>query len=310
MIHTDKSSSLIRRLSGVETGAEGRRQRARILSRLLVCLAVLLAAMPVRAEDTEHRLGQGVSFAAGIGAEISHGDYGSNADATVVTLPVLLAFNPTESLDLTLELPMVFLTSKTGSDVVVTQSGGGGRGRRGGSTSSTATTTTTSVSSTATEAGLGDISLSAGWTVLADRDRTPRIRPTIYLKLPSGDKDRGLGTGTFEGGPGLSVSKWLGDFQLFADSSYILQDRTKSYQGKNYVSYSAGGGLQATDRLFVSLYARGSTARAEGADAPFEGRLKANFLQSRRVAWEVYALAGFTDDSPAVGGGLLVLYQF
>jgi len=307
VIQSDKSSSLSRRLSGVETGVEGRRQQAMLLSSLLVCLAVLLIAMPVRAEDTEHRLGQGVSFAAGIGAEISHGDYGNNADATVVTLPVLLAFNPTTSLDLTLELPMVFLTSKAGSDVVVTQSGGGGRGRRGGSTS---TTTTTSVSSTATEAGLGDISLSAGWTVLADRDRTPRIRPTIYLKLPSGDKDRGLGTGTFEGGPGLSVSKWLGDFQLFADSSYILQDRTNSYQGKNYVSYSAGGGLQTTDRLFVSLYARGSTARAEGADAPFEGRLKVNFLQSRRVSWEVYALAGFTDASPAVGGGLLVLYQF
>jgi hypothetical protein len=280
----------------------------RIIYSLIVCLVILLAAVAARAENTEHRLGQGVSFAAGIGAEVSHGDYGSNADATVVTLPVLLAVNPTESIDLTVELPMVFLTSKSGSGVVVTQSGGGGRGRRPSST--TTTTTTTAVTTTATEAGLGDISLSAGWTVLADGEQTPKIRPTLYLKAPTGDKEHGLGTGTFEGGPGVSVSKWLGDIQLFAEGAYIFQDSTSDYQGKNYVSYSAGGGVQATDRLFVSLYAKGSSSRVDGGTAPVEGRVKLNFLQSRRMSWEVYALAGFTNASPAAGGGILLMYQF
>ncbi|WP_161947458.1 transporter [Trichlorobacter thiogenes] len=279
----------------------------RIIYSLIVSLVILLAAVAARAENSEHRLGQGVSFAAGIGAEVSHGDYGSNADATVVTLPVLLAVNPTESIDLTLELPMVFLTSKSGSGVVVTQSGGGGRGRR---PSSATTTTTAAVTTTATEAGLGDISLSAGWTVLADGEQTPKIRPTLYLKAPTGDKEHGLGTGTFEGGPGVSVSKWLGDIQLFAEGAYIFQDSTSDYQGKNYVSYSAGGGVQATDRLFVSLYAKGSSSRVDGGTAPVEGRVKLNFLQSRRMSWELYALAGFTDASPAAGGGMLLMYQF
>jgi len=278
-----------------------------IIYSLIVSLVILLAAVAARAENTEHRLGQGVSFAAGIGAEVSHGDYGSNADATVVTLPVLLAVNPTESIDLTLELPMVFLTSKSGSGVVVTQSGGGGRGRI---PVSTTTTTTSTVTTTTTEAGLGDISLSAGWTVLADGEQTPKIRPTLYLKAPTGDKDRGLGTGTLEAGPGLSVSKWLGDVQLFADAAYIFQGSTSSYQGKNYVSYSAGAGLQAMDRLFVSLFAKGSSSRVEGGTAPVEGRVKLNFLQSRRISWELYALAGFTDASPAAGGGMLLMYQF
>ncbi len=279
----------------------------RVVYSLIVCLVILLGAVAARAENTEHRLGQGVSFAAGIGAEVSHGDYGSNADATVVTLPVLLAVNPTEAVDLTLELPMVFLTSKSGSGVVVTQSGGGGRGRR---PSSTTTTTTSTVTTTATEAGLGDISLSAGWTVLADGEQTPKIRPTLYLKAPTGDKDRGLGTGTFEGGPGVYVSKWLEDIQLFAEGAYIFQDSTSGYQGKNYISYSAGGGVQATDRLFVSLYAKGSSTRIDGGTAPVEGRIKVNFLQSRRMSWELYALAGFTDASPAAGGGMLLMYQF
>ncbi len=270
---------------------------------LIVCLIVLLVAVAARAEDSEHRLGQGVTFAAGIGAEVSHGDYGSDADATVVTLPVVVSVNPVSSVDMTLELPMVYLTSRSGSGVVVTSTGGGKRGRGVTSTSTTALTTVS-------EAGLGDISLSGGWTVVADGEQIPKIRPTLYLKAPTGDKDRGLGTGTFEAGPGLSVSKWLGDIQLFAEGSYIFQDSISSYQGRNYLSYSAGGGLQATDRLFVSLYAKGSSARVDGGTAPVEGRLKLNFLQSRRMSWEVYALAGFTNASPAAGGGLMVMYQF
>lgn len=277
----------------------------KLMQSIVICVALLLVAVVAGAADDERRLSQGVSFAAGIGAEVTHGDYGVGADATVVTLPVLVMFNPFEDIDMNLELPMVFLTSRSGSGVVVTQAGGGGRGR-GKSIAATTTTTSTTVS----EAGLGDISLSTGWTMVQDSEKMPRIRPTLYLKAPSGDKDRGLGTGTFEAGPGVSVSKWFGDVQLFGEGSYVFQDSNSAYQGKNYLSYSAGGGLQATDRLFVSLYARGSSTRVDGGKAPVEGRLKLNFLQSRRFSWEAYALAGFTDASPAAGGGLLVMYQF
>ncbi len=270
---------------------------------LLVTATTALA----QSTESEHRLSQGVAVAVGLGGEVTHGDYGNSADATVVTLPVVIAVNPSDTVDTTLELPLVIQSSKSGSGFVVTQSGGMGR-RRGGSTAMTTTTTTTAT--TVTEAGLGDINLSAGWTLLQDDEQTPKIRPTFYLKLPSGDRDRGLGTGTIEAGPGLSVSKWLGDFQLFAEAAYILQDSNAVYAGKNYLSYSAGGGVQATDRLFVSLYAKGSSARVESGSAPVEARARLNFLLSRRISWEAYALAGFSNASPDAGGGLLVMYQF
>lgn len=275
----------------------------------VILAASMLVVTPALAQSTEseHRLSQGVTVAVGLGGEVTHGDYGSSADATVVTLPVVVAVNPSDTVDTTLELPLVIQSSKSGSGFVVTQSGGMGR-RGAGST--TMTTTTTTASSTVTEAGLGDINLSAGWTLLQDDEQTPKLRPTFYLKLPSGDRDRGLGTGTIEAGPGLSVSKWLGDFQLFAEAAYILQDSNAVYAGKNYLSYSAGGGMQATDRLFVSLYAKGSSARVDGGAAPVEARAKLNFLLSRRISWEAYALAGFSDASPDAGGGLLVMYQF
>lgn len=282
------------------------KQINKVVYSLITCLGLLLIAVAARADDPGRLMGQGVSFAAGIGAEVSRGDYGVNADATVVTVPLVLVVNPVESIDLNFEVPMVFLSSRSGSGVVVTQSGGAGR--RHGTESTTTTTTTTTA--TVTQSGLGDISLSAGWTLLADSTTMPKIRPTLYLKVPTGDKDCGLGTGTYEVGPGLSVSKWLGDVQLFAEGAYILQNSTSTYEGKNYVSYSAGGGVQISDRLFASLYTKGTSAKVDEGTAPVEGRLKLNFQQSRRIAWEVYALAGFTDASPDAGGGLLLMYQF
>ena len=169
---------------------------------------------------------------------------------------------------------------------------------------------TTTTATTVQESGLGDINMTTGWTLLQDREGTPKVRPTLYLKAPSGDLNRGLGTGTVEVGPGLSVSKWLGNVQLFGEGAYIFQNSKSDYSGRNYVSYVGGAGIQATERLFVSALAKGSSARSEGAEAQAEGRLKLNFMHSRLLSWEIYGSAGFTNASPDFGGGMMMIYQF
>lgn len=283
-------------------------KRSNLIVLCLVMSLVVFGAMSARAADGEHRLSQGVTWAVGVGFEVAYGNYGSNADATLLTMPLVLAVNPYQHVDLTLEVPLVYQSSRSDSGMVVTQAGGmGGMGsRRGGSSTVMSSTGSTTVG----EAGLGDINVNAGITLLQDDELIPKIRPTVYLKMPTGDEERGLGTGTFEGGAGLSLSKWLGDVQLFGESAYIFQGNSGVYQGKNYVSYTVGAGLQVTDRLFTSLYAKGSSAHVAGGVGPLDGRLKLNFLQSRRVVWELYGLVGFSDASPSAGGGLLVMCQF
>ena len=83
--------------------------------------------------------------------------------------------------------------------------------------------------------------MTTGWTLLDDGEGTLKVRPTFYLKIPSGDQDRGLGTGTVEAGPGLSVSKWLGNVQLFAEGAYIFQNSKSDYHGRNYCQLSRRG---------------------------------------------------------------------
>ncbi len=272
---------------------------------MLFCLALFAHSTQVFARDGEPRLDSAASAVVGIGFEVSHGDYGVRADATLVTLPLSVFLYPVNKLDITLEVPLLYLSSKSGSGVIVTHSGGAGRGRSANSTRMAATAATT-----VQESGVGDINMTAGWTLLTDGEGTPKIRPTFYAKAPSGDLDRGLGTGTVEVGPGLSVSKWLDNVQLFGEGAYIFQNSKSDYQGRNYITYLGGVGVQATDRLFVSVLAKGSSARSDGAEAQAEGRLKLNYMHSRRISWEIYGSAGFTDASPDYGGGMSIIYQF
>jgi len=270
---------------------------------LLLCLALFAHATQVLASDNAARLNSTVSAAVGVGFEVSHGDYGAGADATLVTLPLSVFLYPTDKWDITLEAPLLYLSSNSDSGVVVTQTGGVGRGRAAKSASMASTTTVQ-------ESGIGDVSMTAGWTLFQDGERSPKVRPILYWKVPTGDPDRGLGTGTMEAGPGLSVSKWLGSVQLFGEGAYIFQNSDSNYAGQNYVSYLGGAGIQATERLFVSALAKGSSARSEGAEAQAEGRISLNFMHSRRISWNFYGSAGFTDASPDHGGGMMMIYRF
>lgn len=272
---------------------------------LLLCLALFALPSQVSASDNAARLNHAVSAAVGIGFEFSHGGYGTGADATLVTLPLSVFIYPADKWDITIEVPLLSLSSKSANGVIVTRTGGIGRGRVANASGAAAAS-----SATVQEYGIGDISMTAGYTLFRDGERRPKVRPTFYVKIPSGDPDRGLGTDTVEAGAGLSVSKWFGNIQLFGEGAYILQNSGSSYTGQNYVSYLGGAGIQATDRLFVSMLAKGSSPRADGAAAQAEGRISLNFMHSRRISGEIYASAGFTDASPDYGGGLMVMYRF
>lgn len=272
---------------------------------MFLCLALFTHSSQALARDGEPRLDSVSSAAVGLGFEVSRGDYGVGADATLVTMPLSILLYPVNKLDITLEVPLLYLSSRSDSGVVVTHSGGAGRGRTVNSSRTTVTGSTK-----VQESGVGDINMTAGWTLSIDGEGIPKIRPTVYAKVPSGDLDRGLGTGTMEVGPGLSVSKWLDNVQLFGEGAYIFQNSKSDYQGRNYISYLGGVGIQATERLFVSALAKGSSPRSEGAEAQAEGRLKVNYMHSRRLSLEIYGLTGFTDASPDFGGGMMLVYQF
>ena len=189
------------------------------MNRLLpVCLAMLFfVAIPPgsasASDPTEYRFAERPVFSLGIGFDYDTGDYGTGVDSDFISVPLYIDIYPTARLDLELIVPYVYQSVEGGdvATVVYRTAGGYARGpaRGQGRAAKGTTTTTTSNRRDSSESGLGDITLTGGYILVEESQRMPRIRPTLYLKIPTADEDKGLGTGEFDFGPGLTLGKWL-----------------------------------------------------------------------------------------------------
>ena len=159
-------------------------------------------------------------YAVGIGFDVSSGSYGTNSTTTFVSAPLIVDWFPTERLDMELTLPFVYQKSSAGSHVAENSTvavsaksvargpmGGNGAGRMAGSGSGVGVGAGSGVASGKGaggmlngDYGLGDITLTSGYSLLLDSDYMPQLRPTLYLKFPTADESAGLGTGKFDYG--------------------------------------------------------------------------------------------------------------
>lgn len=264
------------------------------------------------------------SYAIGIGLEMSSGNFGTGSTTTYVAAPVIVDWFPTERLDFELTLPFLYLRTTgtdTGSSTTaksVARGGymggaGGALGGAGGTVAGAGGTinSTGGGGTSGGEYGVGDITLTSGYALLTDSDTSPLIRPTIYLKFPTADESKGFGTGKFDFGGGVAVSKWLGSWQPFAEGRYIVQGAAHDETGAlNFVTADAGVAYSWNERLATSMFARFGSAPFDGLSAPLEARLKTVWRFAERTYTEVYALKGFSDGSPDYGGGVSVFMEF
>lgn len=246
-------------------------------------------------------------YAIGLGLDVSSGKFGTDSTSTFVSAPLVIDWFPTERLYLELTVP--FLYQRTTGNVHSSQvmngqvaaksviksvasmsgSGGGGGSMFGG------------------DYGLGDITLTSGYTLLMDSDSTPHLRPTVYVKFPTADESKGLGTGAFDFGAGLVVSKWFGNWQPFAEGRYIVQGASVA---ENFITADAGIAYSWSDSQVTSTFARFGSSQFDGMSAPFEARIKTSWRFAERTYTDLYALKGFSDGSPDYGGGISLFMEF
>lgn len=252
----------------------------------------------------------------GLGVDFATGDYGSGASTEFISVPLIVDLYPTERLDLEMVIPWVYQTNGDNAfGTVMPYRQGYARGTAataagtrfqsgpGGSMGAAASGSTGSAS------GLGDITLTAGYILIPEGSVAPRVRPLLYVKLPTADEDKGLGTGEFDMGGGLSLDKWIGDWRPFGEAVWIVQGSSDLYATKDYLSYEAGLGRQFTPSLYAAILGRGATPPADDSDAPLEIRFKGIYAVGV-VALEGYAGAGLSDASPDFAAGLTVFYNF
>jgi hypothetical protein len=282
------------------------------ISKTAVGLLALAAtiALPYLAQAEEF------PYSAGLGFEFSSGKYGTSTRTDAVYAPLTITASPVDRLGLSLEIPFVY---QSNGNVLSSIAAGGMQSRTmkqlaagmGGATGSGAGMTSTSATGThQSESGLGDITLKVGYILLPEKDNLPQIRPMVFVKFPSADQNKGLGTGEFDEGFSVEASKWFGDWNPFAEAGYTVQGKSSQLPLKNYLAYNAGVGYQVADNFRPILLVKGSSAPAEGASSLLEFRLKLKYQFTTRTGMEGYLAKGVTTNSPDYGTGLSVFYSF
>jgi Putative MetA-pathway of phenol degradation len=283
----------------------------------------------IAADSMEYLPAARPDFSLGLGFDYETGDYGSDSD--FISVPLYLDIYPTERFDLELIVPYVYQRLEddgvttvwyrtqggyVGSEVRTqgngqngaTANGNGNNGNNSDSLTDTSETVTTGRHTS--ESGLGDISLTAGYVLVEESQTTPQVRPTLYLKFPTADEDKGLGSGEFDFGPGLTLYKWLDDWHFFAEGLYVFQGDSGLYETKDYFSYNAGVGHQFSENLYGAVQVRGATAPAEGAEQSLEGRFKVVWRMASDISLEGYVGTGLSGASADFSSSLAVFFDF
>ncbi len=279
-----------------------------ILGCVLGLATALVVPYDVQAEEYTYSVGQGFEF--------SSGKYGTNTHTESIYAPLTVMVSPTDRLGLSLEIPFVY---QSNSNVVSSIARGGMQGSKttmlpavgmGGMSGSGSGMSSSSASTNQSESGLGDIILKVVYVLLPEKDSIPQIRPTAFVKFPTADKSRSLGTGEFDEGLAVEISKWFGDFNPFVEIGYTVQGKSAQLSLKNYMVYDAGVGYQVTESFRPILLIKGTTSPADGASSLLEVRLKLKYQATKHTGMEGYVAKGITTNSPDYGSGLSVFYDF
>lgn len=262
-------------------------------------------------------------FSLGLGVDYETGDYGTGSDSDFISVPLYIDAYPSERLDFELIVPFIYQRVEDDSVTTViyrTQGGGyagsavrnraGQNDTAGDGNGSSETSETTTTKHHTSESDLGDITLTAGYIIVEEGLAIPQVRPTFYLKFPTADKDKGLGTGEFDYGPGLTLVKWLGNWHLFAEGQYVVQGDSSLYDTKDYFNYNGGVGYQFGENFYSAVQMLGATAPAEGADASLEGRLKVIWRMMSDVSLEGYVGTGLNENSADFSSSIAVFFDF
>lgn len=267
----------------------------------------------------------GPDYSVDLGFEFASGKYGTGITTDSVYIPLTVAVYPTDRLDFSLEIPFVYQSTSsvvagqfmgmqgqsTGTRTVMAAMGSPGAG--GGSTAGPGTgqiTTASAESAGNSQNGLGDMKLMAGYVLYTEEKYVPAIRPNFYVKFPTADKNKYLGTGAFDEGFAVELTKWFGDWFADGEVGYALQGKSSVLAVKDYLYYYAGGGYQLTERLRPMLFLKGSSATVEGASPLLEVRLRVKYRMTTHTVIDGYLAKGIENASPDYGMGLAISYEF
>jgi hypothetical protein len=242
-------------------------------------LVLLLAGVtPALGVDADYRL----TFSSSV--DYSVGDYGTSRDTRIVYVPFTLGVRPVDTLWISLTVPWIYQSSEnvvlTGGGVAVRKEDGGKFARPERSSS---------------QSGLGDMLLKVSYTVLKERTFVPEITPYFKLKVPTAQRDKGLGTGEFDETVGVDLSKRLFDgFFGYGSLAYTFIGDPPGTNFRNSFGWSVGPGY-SIGPLSLFAFLEGATAISSEQKDPLEVRVGAEYRLLPTLKFNAAVTRGLSD---------------
>ncbi|GAB5558414.1 MAG: transporter [Synoicihabitans sp.] len=245
-------------------------------------LPLFATAQPTTSSSVVQKLEGGLSY--------SRGDYGLGTDTEVIVAP----FNyVSESGPWSLRATLPWMYLKGPAAVV-----GGSSGAVGGP----------SRPNNASSSGLGDSLLALTYKTNPDPVGA-NINFTGKIKLPTGDENRGLGTGEFDYQAQIDYFESFDGTTPFLTGGYrVLGDGI--YQLDDGFYASAGVAFLVADGTSVGGSLDWREAIVPGGDDALESTFFAYRQLSKDWSTTVYGQTGFTDASPDFGLGFSLTFEF
>jgi len=261
----------------------------------------------------------------GVGAEYSTGSYGGTGDTEIYEVPVTFRVR-TGDWSFRLRVPFASVQGpggvvpggpddnggdRSGED----NSGPGGGGSGGGSGSGGSgggdddpvdpiDPSLGEVIGGVDSSGLADISLSATWSHdLTDNDY---LDLTGRVTLPTGDKDKDLGTGETDYTLLAEIGHDFDGAGIYAFGGYKFRGGATRKDG---AQFGAGGYFRPMDGVIAGIDAGWSESSINGLDQSADLTAYTSFALAKDLRISVYALTGLTDNAPDFGGGLTLTWR-
>jgi hypothetical protein len=256
------------------------------MMRTCVAVLALVLARGALAAEGELNVGSGVHY--------SSGKYGGSTTTTILAIPLTARYDA-GAWTFKANVPWLRISGENAVVPGVGRIEGGARRGRAGDRSSVS--------------GIGDSSVSATYN-LPGTGAISGIGLSGKVKLPTGDEERGLGTGSTDLAFQLDAYRELGPRTIFGVVGYTVFGDSPLGQFENVANAGIGMSqkIAGGDTIGVAL-----DVRQTGNPAPAPQRELTGFWSHRLDrSWrtQAYLLKGFADGSPDWGAGMSISYAF
>lgn len=275
----------------------------------------------------------------GVSPSYSHGNFGTDTTSEFIYAPLSLRRLFSKG-DISLVIPSVTAITDGRTTIVggtafrVDDGGGSNRGSGGGGSSNddggcsgkgsnvsgkdrVCGTTTRAVGQRVTSTGIGDVILRGRYYLFEETDHTPLVAVTARFKFPTATASQGLGTGKFDHGYGIELSKLIAQSWLvFFDGGYNFigdpdrGDGTGTLGLRDQYWWDVGTGYYLTRDWLASVYFEEYRALMPGAVNARDFLFAMNYRASAAWRFNGGVTVGVSNGAPDYVVSLGTSYRF